>query len=351
MVDNPRYYNATLYHYSRNLDGLNSSSSSSSGAVTTPQFFKHWGLVVHFLDEDEDEGLPKQFLYHANKEGGKLKASFEEFTRKIKNLPGAECTELGKNIQVSKTDIEGFCHGFNAEDRAYIATESNCQTFVEELIIHLELSKACLPFFTAEKAKKTSWFGFSSASTCVSNVSGWTISRGLILKFVNLNPENAKKLFGEAMKYGLTHKPFLECAGFQNYMKDIGKQAFLTSSGKAMESGLRIAKGVFSPWQLLQIPVELLTKELVKAHGFKTYTPKEKDEFAFALSKVTSCGTAATCAGLIAGPSGVLVAIAFWCAAEVVSYIMRKVTMTYFQMQLTQCNLAAVKVFTKTKRC
>jgi hypothetical protein len=83
MVDNPRYYNATLYHYSRNLDGLNSSSSSSSGAVTAPQFSKHWGLVVHFLEEDEDEGLPKKFLYHANKEGGKLKASYSEFTPKF----------------------------------------------------------------------------------------------------------------------------------------------------------------------------------------------------------------------------------------------------------------------------
>jgi hypothetical protein len=91
---------------------------------------------------------------------------------------------------------------------------------------------------------------------------------------------------------------------------------------------LSFSKGAFSPWQFLQIPVEILTKQLVKAHGFKTYTPEERNAFAYALSKVTSLTTAA-CVGLVAGPFGVLGGVAFWIAAEAVSYFVRKVILNY----------------------
>jgi hypothetical protein len=173
------------------------------------------------LDEDEDEGLPRQFLYHANDEGGKLKASSSEFIPKFKKMSGAEWPVLEEGIKVSKTNIEGFCHDFNNYSRTYIATESNCQTFVEELVVHLGLSKACLPLTAVVTKQKASCFGFSSISTCVSNVSGWAISREMILNSF-ANPETAKKLFGEAMEYGMTHLTLLESAGIKKLAKETG---------------------------------------------------------------------------------------------------------------------------------
>jgi hypothetical protein len=136
-------------------------------------------------------------------------------------------------------------------------------------------------------------------------------------------------IFGEAMEYRTTHLSLVESAGIQKVMKETGKQLVMTSSGEAIEAALCMFKGAFSPWQLLQIPVELLTKFLINRLGFKSYTPEEREAFAYGLSKVASLSTAA-CVGLVAGPFGVLGAIAFWFAAEVVSYSVRKVILSYF---------------------
>ncbi len=107
-------------------------------------------------------------------------------------------------------------------------------------------------------------------------------------------------------------------------MKETGEQIILTSSGELLENTLSTMRGAFSPLQLLQVPVEIVVNLIIKKNCFKNSSDKDREVFAYALSKASSLGTS-TCVGLIAGPLGILGAVAFWFGAEVVTYIIRKV--------------------------
>ena len=315
-------YNAEVYHYSKNLDSYGSSLSPSTNSKSidkqkyTPQFVKHWGLVIKILDEDEDF-YQDGFIYHANDENGKLIAKVENFDPKFMKLPGATKKLLTK-ITFSKDEADSFVKQFNERNLDYHLIDTNCQTFAEEFAISLGINaKLYLPV-TAQVAKNQ---GLSVSIIAFGNLAFSGV--GNLLTRLGTG-DAAKVLFQEAIEWGITQCSLLECSGVQQMMKETGQQLVLTSSGELLENALISMNGAFNPLQFLQIPVEIFVNIMIKKNCFKNSSDKDRDAFAYALSKVASMSTSA-CVGLISGPMGMLVAVAFWFAAEVTSYLIRKV--------------------------
>ncbi len=184
-------YNAEVYHYSRDLDAPSRALPICSGSSdelknvmeNTPQFAKHWGLVIKILDEDEDEGFPANFLYHANSENGKLKARVENFTGKFMKLPGAAERLLIEKISVSKDEADSFVEEFNKKNLDYSPTDMNCQSFAQELAVSLGISADYNFPVTAKEIKNQGLFGsFSASSNFASCGIGWMSVREILLK-------------------------------------------------------------------------------------------------------------------------------------------------------------------------
>jgi hypothetical protein len=123
-----KLYNADVQLYERNVNSE-----------------QHLGLIIHYLDNDEDEGLPASFIYQADNINGKSISAYDPFTPKFKTYEGAHCSGLATNVQVSKTAAESFCKQFNSNSRSYNTLNNNSQTFVNELKIHLQLSNVLPP--------------------------------------------------------------------------------------------------------------------------------------------------------------------------------------------------------------
>ena len=85
-----------------------------------------------------------------------------------------------------------------------------------------------------------------------------------------------------------------------------------------------MVKGTFTPWKLLQIPVEFMTRILLEKYSFRDLSAEDKKAFADAISIASSLGTAAI-AGLNAGPLAILGAITAWFIADFVSHALGKV--------------------------
>ena len=117
-------YTADVYWYTRPL---------KSGMA----IFKHWGLVIHYKDTDEEEGLPGRFIYEANDREGKLWAEFTRFKKKDESVSCAELELVRKDTPISKKSAEEFCHVFNQHNLNYHLTKNTCQEFVNEMLLHL----------------------------------------------------------------------------------------------------------------------------------------------------------------------------------------------------------------------
>lgn len=262
-------------------------------------------------------------LYHANDVKGKLVAEEKSYIdpEELMTDPSAVKTLIEENTQVNNHEMKSFVDAFNEEKRVYCTLRNNCQTFADELFLHLGVDINSLPP-SAKEVHEGFKFGISSVSNLISNASGWAIARCCIVKSFS-NPELAKKVFGEALELGISRCTLLQTPGVQYYMKTAGQKLISSSSGEAMEACFKMCKGAFNPLQFLQIPAEFASRYLLNKFCFKDCSADEREAYAYGLSKAASLTTAA-CVGLIAGPIGLLGAVIFWFAAEVVSHFIRK---------------------------
>ena len=135
-------------------------------------------------------------------------------------------------------EIQDFCDKYNSLNRPYSLAESNCQNFVDDLLVELAISsKFRIRINHAVKGA----IAFSKAScAAISGTLHSTVFDSLIIKAFS------KKIINSTIT---------------SVAPDIGQIAVTQLSNEAAESLASVVfRGVFTPWQLLQIPAELLTR-------------------------------------------------------------------------------------------
>ena len=90
---------------------------------------------------------------------------------------------------------------------------------------------------------------------------------------------------------------------------------------------MNLARGAFSFWNLLQIPVELIIGKMMKSAGFT-------DLQSYAGKKLGSALTAAGVGFISTGPLGAGGALAFWFATEVITCILKNICSIVLGMPL-----------------
>ena len=114
---------------------------------------------------------------------------------------------------------------------------------------------------------------------------------------------------------------FLAKEGFETGLKDVLKAVALQlvkNCGEELAENLaRGLAGAVSPWQLLQIPVEILIYLICKLAG-------SNETFGYGLSKLASLVTAGAVGVVVRGPVGLGTAVLFWVLGEIAAWIIRK---------------------------
>ena len=289
----------------------------SSFSTKHLSFTQHWGLVIDYLDTDPREGLPKKFIYHANDVEGKLIATFEEFTPKFSEGEGVVLKDL-PNAVVSKKAVEDFCNQFNSKkdsDRDYVLPDNNCQTFVLELLTHLQLSNTFADLNNANFVKKMILKSSQSSSAFLAK--DW-------ISYM-VNPDIAKGWFQLAFQF------------MSKKAKDLQTTVEVVLPPMPEKIWFTKTKGVFALWAVVRITVELFSEHLIKSNMFQEYSEEERKALAYGLSKATGLALEVV-AGLVAG-NGIGLVIAWWLASSFLAYMIFKVPSNNFSIY-SRCRLA-----------
>ena len=122
--DVPNQHNVKVYLYTRPLEDKE---------LPSFQVFKHWGIVVEFLDYDQDEVLPGSFLSDAIEDNGKLRARCERFN-KNKDFSNYELKLIsnGKTLRTSVNKMKDFCDDWNQKnENPFNVIGNTCQDFAK----------------------------------------------------------------------------------------------------------------------------------------------------------------------------------------------------------------------------
>jgi len=125
-------YRAKVYLYTRPLEALQRKED----------FTTHWGVVINYLDKDDEEHLPVRILYEANNESDLLWARIKNFKRSDEEIEEAKmvCLNNGEEMFVDKEKVKEFCQKWNQNYYKYDWKFKNCQTFACRLLKLLGLS-------------------------------------------------------------------------------------------------------------------------------------------------------------------------------------------------------------------
>ncbi len=318
---------ARLWFYSNYLGfsgSLPSSSTSSGGhgeSAIVPKVLnpvKHWAVVLEYMRIKDPIQVNKRVLYEADNERGLLVAKYiahgEDEEEEWRQKPGFDKQDHGM-VTANEARARNYCEGFNQLKIKYVATEDNCQRFVEEFVANVLIdAKISMPT-TVREAK--SWFS-SVASTSLASLSNFG-SAALVKDYVlksRIGEGPLEMMVKEAIKQlnlnGFGKVSILAESPLKEYMAEEGKQLVLTTFGEVTENVLNASRGAFTWWNLLQIPVELIVGKLMKSAKFT-------DLEAYGGKKLASCLTAAGVGGFAGGPAGSLASVALWIATEVIA--------------------------------
>ena len=106
----------------------------------TNNILQHFGLVIHYKDVDEDEGLPGKYLYKVIDGGEIIWARCTRFTQNLELAVGAELELVVEDAQISKEQAEEICHVFNQGHSHH--GNNNGQEFVNDMLYQLRLAPA-----------------------------------------------------------------------------------------------------------------------------------------------------------------------------------------------------------------
>ena len=105
-------------------------------------------------------------------------------------------------------------------------------------------------------------------------------------------------------------------------MKAVLTRLFQNCGEEVIENLAQAANGAFSPWQLIQIPVEIAVYGICKLF-------KKDEKFCYDMGKLASFITAAVAGGAVGGQAGFGGAVLFWVVGEFVAWVIRKL-LDYF---------------------
>jgi len=220
---------------------------------------------------------------------------------------------------------EAFCEEVNGRKERYVATEDNCQKFVDEFISNfIPESVVSLPL--GVEAQKTIWGSFTSTSlNSLTNFGSGAMVKELVLKRVGTSGLEVylRQAITEASAQGFGKISLLAESPLKEAIAETGKDLVLSSAGEITENMLNACRGAFNWFQLLQIPVEIITKKLLKKNGWDKTA-------AYGGSKAASLLTSAGVGAMAGGPVGLAASVAFWIGAEVAAYLVRKCLETIF---------------------
>jgi len=270
---------------------LSGNVAETTRVVDSSPTYKHWALVIEFL---QNGTLEPEFceIWEATRSDGFLVARHKPLKlSEWKNYKDEDKTEF-EIIDFDRDPAEDFCRVFNERRLKYIAFEENCQTFVKELTIEIGIS-SLLPTQAVEN--RSFWDRTSVGSS--------GLVRPAITHALGATPAILDDVFSWIYKM-VAGKPL--------------EKLIILSSSEIKKRWLHGLNGAVSYWQLLQIPVEILTKNMLEQVGYD-------DIEAYGGSKLASFITAAAIGNIVApGGPGLAASIALWVAAELISYLIRK---------------------------
>lgn len=295
-------------------------------------FMKHWGVILHIYEGDLKE---RPMLIQAlRNDDGKLYCEMETYYSKIevkwRNTPGynEEVLPLDRTVSFDERQLRNFIEGYNALKKDYNVIFSNCQEFIRDLLAHLDLEEIfhkilAYPF----KKSLTEAFSWSSESL----VRGSTlVAIGQKLEIIGV--EALKKELGSNIGlFGKESVTMLKDAAGSEFGSTLIEEALKESINLLRNAGgelvdrllYEMSKGALTWWQLLQIPVELITRKLLETEWAKENINMDLDR-AYVLSKQASLGTAVATGGVVGGGApGMGGAVIMWIGAEVVSFTLR----------------------------
>ena len=286
----------------RQLEDSRSSGQGEHGSPfaeqLTPPLLKHWAILVVYKDGDETI----QVLYDACKEGDFLVACATLVTKKkleeIKQQYtfNHHCTNQGFEIDPEKA--EAFVTSFNRNMTKYETTDKNCQHFAREFLALFALESH---FHIPVSAKEIRQSFFASVSAAFAGSISPAVD-GIVEAIAKKGLQNVAN------------------RAIQELGEELGSQALVKSGTRitqeVAENGLSsLSKGATSWWNLLQIPMEIGVKILLRSNLIGC-TELE----AYAGSKLASMGTAAAVGFRVGGPLGALGSTGLWLLTEVISY-------------------------------
>ena len=276
MSDEP----SKIFLICKNLQSSNSSLTSQANGVELnidlplPAALKHWGIMVHFMHGGE---VDKKVIYDAGQDPrsgrlvakatyvGRREAEYDEW----REDPGFEDRMVSHICGVDDEKAQEFIKGFNELKMSYSALMENCQKFVKDFIAFFQLESS-LPPTIWERTRDCLLASSTALSGSVrgcSNIGLAVATKELVLKSLKNSGELAIAAVEQISIQSAGAVSLLEQSPIKEFLVKEGKRAALTAFGEMTENLLNASKGAFSPWNLLQIPVELITKPLLKWFG------------------------------------------------------------------------------------
>ena len=317
---------AKFWFYSRDIDlmssSLSGSNKESAGKSLGFNCLRHWAGVLDYMRKGTNT-VNKRVLYEANNKDGLLVArdqffGEEEEEEEWKAKPGFYREDHGE-VYLNEAIAKKYCEDFNQRKIIYVATEDNCQMFLEDFASTVLTHSAIqLPIGISE-AKPWFFSGSSTLSTSLINIGSTAIIKDFFFKQIigeGLMAKMSKEFIKDISLNGFGKISILAESPFKEWMVEEGKQLMLTSLGELTENMLNASRGAFTWWNLLQIPVELIMGPLLKKFGatnLEAYGGKKLASF------LTAAGV-----GIAAGGSyGLLGAVIFWIASEIIATMVK----------------------------
>ncbi|XP_063728764.1 uncharacterized protein LOC134856340 [Symsagittifera roscoffensis] len=239
------------------------------------------------------------------------------------NKPGFKERKVDISRQPAVYDsryLKAFIESVNLAKQSYMWVTRNCQEFIRDLMVFLEIEDSWACFFkTAQQAIGVgiSWLsrGSSQSSSC------------LLRQILNITPA----FIQDAVKSGanfIGRRPLVLGAseGVIDFIKEILKSLIINAQHELVEAVINATRGAFTWWQLLQIPVELGVRLLMESEWFQEtfgyHDPGGK--WAYAASKLASVGVAGLVGLCVTGGGwGFFGAVLVWFVQELLTFGLR----------------------------
>lgn len=326
------FQRANIWLHTKPLGGSQSVSTSSnpnslggsrSVSISSDPSFQHWAVVAEYIVDEEVDAVER---YEAYAVDGYLVATNTMYGRRDTNKwleepKSPQKTFLGIYESMNQGHAQAFCTEVTQRKKKYSAKEENCQKFVNEFMAGVMVGSNLagnLPW----KAEEVITLWGSVCSTSLNSV-GMLNSAGIlkdkILKKIVIKGTGDvvfKQTVEKASIQGIGQVSLLTESPLKEWVKETGKSLVLSASGEITENLLNACRGTFTWWNLLQIPVELITKSFMESKEFSKIE-------AYGGSKLASVLTAAGVGSVAGGPFGLRASVGFWIATEIAAYIFR----------------------------